>query len=78
MKSFEEIAEETGTTIEQVRCAMADAEKTYDTFNGLYGKWFVCAIGYGYATDRVSHAEGMGATREAAVIDALTNHPERF
>lgn len=78
MKSYEEIAKENGFTVDQVRSAMVYAEKTRDTFHGLYGKFFVCVIGYGDYNDRVSHAEGMGPTREAAVIDALKKHPERF
>lgn len=78
MKSYEEIATENEFTVDQVRSAMAGVEKTRDTFHGLYGKYFVCALGYGDYNDRISHAEGMGPTREAAVIDALKNHPERF
>ena len=78
MKSYEETANENGFTVDQVKTAMACVEKTRDTFHGLYGKYFVCVVGYGDYNDRVSHAEGMGPTREAAVIDALKNHPERF
>ena len=75
-RSYSEIAKETGTTTKQVLHAMASAEKTYDPLS--YDSWFVCARGYGDWMTRASHAEGWGATREAAVIDALTRHPERF
>lgn len=78
MKSYTEIAEETGTTVEMVRSAMVNAEKSADTFNGTYRLWFVCSEGYGDWNDRYCHADGRGGTREEAVIDALTNRPWMF
>lgn len=71
MKSYKAIAEETGTTVAQVCNAMHCAGRTHDTCNGRYAKWHVCLMGVGYV-------EGWGATREEAVIDALTSYPERF
>lgn len=78
MKSYAEIAQETGTSIEQVRRAMNSAERPADTFDGAYAKWFVWTVGYGMWMDRYSHADGRGETREAAVIDALNRHPYMF
>lgn len=78
MKSYQEIAEETETTIEMVKVAADYAEKSVDTFNGTYAKWFVCSVGYGSWLDRYSHADGRGDTREEAVIDALKSKPWMF
>ncbi|KAB8292706.1 hypothetical protein [Bifidobacterium apri] len=78
MKTLQEIAEETGTTVEMAKVAKDFAEKSVDTFGGTYSKWFVCAVGYGHWGDRYSHAEGHGATRDEAVIDALTKKPWMF
>ena len=78
MKTYQKIAEETGTTVAMVTRAMADAEKSLDTFNGTYARWFVCSMGYGDWNDRYCHADGRGNTREEAVIDALQNKPWMF
>lgn len=81
MKSYKAIAEETGTTIEQVRAAMACAGKTRDNIDCLHPdwpEWFVSAGGAGRNLFWIIHVQGWGETREEAVIDALTKHPELF
>lgn len=81
MKSCKAIAEETGTTIEQVHNAMACAGKTRGIEGGLYAAdwpgWCVSAAGVGSPLFWI-HAQGWGETREEAVIEALTNHAELF
>lgn len=78
MKAYTTIADETGTTIEQVRSAIASAEKVRDTFGGTCAKWIVCAVGYADDNASYAHAEGRGETREEAVIDALRKAPQMF
>lgn len=82
MKSYAEIAQETDTSIEQVRNAMHRAQTSDDT---RYAKWFV-SVGRTEWTDSYDHAGygdpreavGRGDTREAAVIDALERNPGMF
>lgn len=62
MKSFNEIAETTGTTIEDVRDAMRNAHKT------INGTWHVGNAGTGVI--------GAGETRQEAVIYALENNAQ--
>lgn len=62
MKSFKEIAEQTGADIELVRRAMWDAHQTYD------GKWHVGNAGTGVI--------GAGDTRQEAVIYALEHNAQ--
>ena len=78
-----EIAELTGTTIDQVREAMRGAEK-FDIFNGqkddgspkTQGAWFVAVRSggaYGSKFDRLANAVGKGTTRHDAVVRSLMN-----
>lgn len=69
MRSYEEIARMTNTTVQQVQHAMSVAVQ--QNTGSAYDRWVVCAAGYGLA-------EAVGATREQAVIDALTFYPNRF
>lgn len=87
MKTYEQIARETGASVEDVRKAMYAVEKirlvtphcinervsvTYDVV------WFVNSIrgcGYGLKSDRLAFSCGRGKTREESVIDALTRNP---
>ena len=62
MKSFKEIAEQTGADIELVRRAMWDAHQTYG------GKWHVGNAGTGVI--------GAGDTRQEAVIYALEHNAQ--
>lgn len=60
MKSFKEIAEQTGASIEDVRDAMRNAHQTFD------GVWHVGNAGTGVI--------GAGDTRQDAVIYALKHN----
>ena len=82
MRSYTAIARETGTTVGQVRHAMACAKRSRDTMNALCPvdgpEWLV-------ATDETTsdlfwftHAQGWGGTREEAAIKALTSHAGLF
>lgn len=62
MKSFKEIAETTGTDIELVQDAMRNAHKT------MSGAWHVGNAGTGVI--------GAGATRQEAVVYALTHNAQ--
>ena len=87
MKSYLEIAEETGATVADVREAMNNAEKReqpyvhivddYDNppsvFPTCYGRMEIACDSYWVVLDkwRLEHVEGSGRTKEEAVIDAL-------
>lgn len=65
MKSFKEIAEQTGTDIELVRDMMKYAHKTY------YGVWDVFHV-----AEDGTRITGSGATRDEAVIHALEHNAQ--
>lgn len=69
MRSYEEIARMTNTTVQQVQHAMRSAKK--NSTGSVYDRWVICSAGQG-------KCEAVGATREQAVIDALTFFPNRF
>lgn len=69
MRSYEEIARMTNTTVQQVQHAMSVAVQ--QSTGSVYDRWVVCAAGYGLP-------EAVGDTRENAVIKALTLFPHRF
>lgn len=69
MRSYEEIARMTNTTVQKVQHAMSVAVQ--QNTGSVYDRWVVCAAGYGLP-------EAVGATRESAVIKALTSYPNHF
>lgn len=87
MKSYLEIAEETGATVADVREAMNNAEKREQPyvhivmttiirrafFPTCYGRMEIAYNSYWVVLDkwRLEHVEGSGRTKEEAVIDAL-------
>lgn len=87
MRSYKEIARETGHSVADVREAMSNAEKReqpyerivedYDNppsvFPTCYGRMEIAYDIYWVVLDkwRLEHVEGSGRTKEEAVIDAL-------
>lgn len=87
MRSYKEIAKETGHSVADVREAMNNAEKReqpytrivddYDNppsvFPTCYGRMEIAYDSYWVVLDkwRLEHVEGSGRTKEEAVIDAL-------
>lgn len=69
MRSYEEIARMTNTTVQQVQRDMRSAKK--NNTGSVYDRWVICSAGRG-------KCEAVGATREQVVIDALTFYPNRF
>ena len=72
MKSYQQLAEMTGATIDEVRTMMRNAHKVYEPRCVNYGEYAMVAVW------RVGNAAtgciGSGYTRETAVVYALENN----